>query len=106
MEKCWDTNIQQRPTIKYIRKVTDAVMRMQVLHRINQRAGFSSGSLVDQMIKMMEQYANNLEELVRERTRMLEEAQAKADALLHELLPKEVASELTKGNKVVTRFPA
>ncbi|KIH51719.1 hypothetical protein ANCDUO_18189, partial [Ancylostoma duodenale] len=86
IQKCWD-NVDNRPDISRARKITDATLKM-------------SGSLVDQMIKNMEEYTNGLEELVKRRTGLLEEAQKKADELLSELLPKSVAEELKVGRRV------
>ena len=40
------------------------------------------------MIQMMEQYANHLEDIVYERTQLLEDEKKKTDQLLYEMLPK------------------
>ena len=51
-------------------------------------------NIFDNMLAMMEKYANNLEMLVDERTHLLIEEKRKTDALLHEMLPKPVAEQL------------
>ena len=43
---------------------------------------------MDQMLLMMRRYADNLEVLVEERTRQLEEEQKKTEELLSRMLPK------------------
>uniref|UniRef100_A0AAF5PLC8 guanylate cyclase n=1 Tax=Wuchereria bancrofti TaxID=6293 RepID=A0AAF5PLC8_WUCBA len=87
MHKCWSGIIDQRPEATLARKITDATLKI-------------SGSLVDQMIKNLEQYTNNLEKLVKERTQQLEQAQEHAERLLLELLPKSVADELKVSRRV------
>ncbi|KIH49930.1 hypothetical protein ANCDUO_19994 [Ancylostoma duodenale] len=102
IQKCWD-NVDNRPDISRARKITDATLKMYVEASIFKRIQLvlcRSGSLVDQMIKNMEEYTNGLEELVKRRTGLLEEAQKKADELLSELLPKSVAEELKVGRRV------
>ncbi|KAL0269375.1 UNVERIFIED_CONTAM: hypothetical protein PYX00_007130 [Menopon gallinae] len=49
----------------------------------------------------MEQYANNLEALVQERTSDYLEEKKKCEELLYQLLPKSVASQLIKGQSVI-----
>uniref|UniRef100_A0A0K0EE46 Guanylate cyclase n=1 Tax=Strongyloides stercoralis TaxID=6248 RepID=A0A0K0EE46_STRER len=84
---CWNTNPEVRPSIKRVRLNTEHYLKVK-------------GSLVDQMMRVMEQYANNLEKTVQERTGMLEEANKKADKLLSQLLPGYVANELKMGRSV------
>lgn len=57
-------------------------------------------NIFDNMMAMMEKYANNLEQLVDERTDQLQEEKKKTEALLLEMLPRPVAEQLKKGNKV------
>ncbi|CAK9253436.1 unnamed protein product, partial [Sphagnum jensenii] len=49
----------------------------------------------------MEKYANNLEEIVEERTSQLVEEKKKTEALLDRMLPKSVASQLMRGEFVI-----
>lgn len=42
---------------------------------------------MDNMVNMLEKYANNLESLVEERTGQLAEEKRKTDNLLHRMLP-------------------
>jgi len=49
----------------------------------------------------MELYANNLEELVEERTQDYHEEKKKCEKLLYQLLPQSVAAQLISGQPVV-----
>ena len=51
-------------------------------------------NIFDNMLAMMEKYANNLEALVEERTQLLIEEKQITDSLLHEILPRPVAEQL------------
>jgi len=44
-------------------------------------------NIVDNMLHMMEKYANNLEELVEEKTQKYMEEKRKADLLLYSMMP-------------------
>uniref|UniRef100_A0A0R3RFQ9 Guanylate cyclase n=1 Tax=Elaeophora elaphi TaxID=1147741 RepID=A0A0R3RFQ9_9BILA len=87
LEDCWSENLEVRPTIRRVQLNTKMVLKVK-------------GSLVDQMVSVMEQYATNLEKLVADRTAMLEEANVRADKLLSQLLPPYVANELKLGRSV------
>lgn len=65
-------------------------------HRDNE-----TGNIVDNLLKRMEQYANNLEGLVEERTQDYLEEKRKCEELLYQLLPKSVAAQLILGKPVI-----
>ncbi|XP_033732964.1 atrial natriuretic peptide receptor 1-like [Pecten maximus] len=57
-------------------------------------------NLVDQMVHMMEKYADHLEEVVEERTLQLEEEQRKTEELLCRMLPRSISNDLKIGKMV------
>ncbi|XP_029677827.1 guanylate cyclase 32E-like [Formica exsecta] len=86
--ECWAENPELRLDFKMIRN------KLRPL-----RKGMKA-NIFDNMMAMMEKYANNLEALVDERTDQLTEEKKKTDALLYEMLPRSVAEQLKKGHKV------
>ncbi|KAJ9595886.1 hypothetical protein L9F63_012905, partial [Diploptera punctata] len=62
---------------------------------------YESGNILDNLLSRMEQYANNLEALVEERTSDYLEEKRKCEELLYQLLPKSVASQLILGQSVI-----
>ncbi|MPC39807.1 Receptor-type guanylate cyclase gcy-28 [Portunus trituberculatus] len=64
-----------------------------------------SGNILDNLLSRMEQYANNLEALVQERTADYLEEKRRCEELLYQLLPKSVASALIQGqSKIAETF--
>jgi class 3 adenylate cyclase len=59
-----------------------------------------SGNILDNLLARMEKYANNLEDLVQERTVECENERKRAETLLYRLLPPTVAADLMNGNEV------
>ncbi|XP_028277180.1 retinal guanylyl cyclase 1 [Parambassis ranga] len=57
-------------------------------------------NIIDSMLRMLEQYSSNLEDLIRERTEELEVERQKTDNLLAQMLPKSVAQALKTGKPV------
>ncbi|XP_070503442.1 speract receptor [Chironomus tepperi] len=88
IRECWAENAESRPDFKTIRTKLRAL-----------RKGMRP-NIFDNMMAMMEKYANNLEQLVDERTDQLQEEKKKTEALLLEMLPRPVAEQLKRGNKV------
>ncbi|XP_062580227.1 atrial natriuretic peptide receptor 1-like [Saccostrea cucullata] len=88
MRMCWEEIPMFRPNFTTI---------LSVLKQTNNGR---KTNLVDQMMHMMEKYADHLEDLVGERTRQLEEEQKKTDELLHRMLPSSIAHDLKYGKPI------
>ncbi|KAL5290146.1 NPR2 family protein [Megaselia abdita] len=90
MIKCWSQDPNDRPDFNNLKNV------MRKLNRNNE-----TGNIVDNLLHRMEQYANNLEEVVQERTQDYLEEKKKCEQLLYQLLPQSVAAQLISGKPVV-----
>uniref|UniRef100_A0A3Q3JK77 Guanylate cyclase n=1 Tax=Monopterus albus TaxID=43700 RepID=A0A3Q3JK77_MONAL len=88
MQRCWSEEPSARPDFNAIK------ILLQKQHR-----GYGS-NILDNLLSRMEQYANNLEELVEERTQAYHEEKRKAEALLYQILPHSVAEQLKRGETV------
>ncbi|KAM3715200.1 Receptor-type guanylate cyclase gcy-9 [Dirofilaria immitis] len=89
IEACWLEIPEMRPNIKKIKEIVNATLKTT-----------ETGSLLDQMMEMMNEYTVNLEGMIKSRTAMLEEAQQQADRLLYSILPKSIADDLKVGKSV------
>ncbi|XP_068761985.1 atrial natriuretic peptide receptor 1-like [Montipora capricornis] len=90
MKQCWVENPDDRPDFHEIKKI---------MHKVLINNGMKT-NIFDNIVYMMEKYADNLEELVMERTGQLIEEKKKTDALLERMLPRPVAEQLKKGQTV------
>ncbi|XP_056014971.1 atrial natriuretic peptide receptor 1-like [Ostrea edulis] len=89
MKMCWDEDPKSRPTFHVIRKESRKL-----------RWDRSGDKLLDTLLSRMEEYADNLEGLVEERTQNLIEEKRRSEELLHEVLPRSVVDKLKSGRVV------
>lgn len=97
MEQCWEEAPEYRPTLDQV---------------YTQFKGINQGkktSVADSMLRMLEKYSQNLEDLIQERTEELELERQKTERLLSQMLPLSVAEALKKGRlwsrSTLTRSP-
>ncbi|XP_066940085.1 atrial natriuretic peptide receptor 1 [Macrobrachium rosenbergii] len=90
MKRCWAEEPTERPDFHQLKNI---------IRRLNK--GNESGNILDNLLFRMEQYANNLEALVQERTADYLEEKRRCEEVLYQLLPKSVASQLIAGKSVV-----
>ncbi|KAK5861662.1 hypothetical protein PBY51_017120 [Eleginops maclovinus] len=88
MQRCWAEEPTERPEFNHIRVL---------LRKQNKE---SRTNILDNLLSRMELYANNLEELVEERTQAYHEEKHKAENLLYQILPHSVAEQLKRGETV------
>ncbi|KAH8381881.1 hypothetical protein KR009_000760 [Drosophila setifemur] len=90
IRRCWAEDPADRPDFNTLKSM---------IRRFNKDN--ETGNIVDNLLKRMELYANNLEELVEERTQDYHEEKKKCEKLLYQLLPQSVAAQLISGQPVV-----
>ncbi|KAF6730676.1 Retinal guanylyl cyclase 2 [Oryzias melastigma] len=92
MKQCWTETPDKRPTFEDI---------FDQFKNINKG---KKTNIIDSMLRMLEQYSSNLEELIRERTEELEIEKQKTEKLLTQMLPPSVAEALMVGGTVKPEY--
>ena len=96
MKQCWAEQADTRPSFnelaQSIKLLNGGKYEQQQCAAVDIDFSLSLPSarkvnIVDTMFKMLENYSNNLEDLIRERTTQLEEEKKKTDKLLSQMLP-------------------
>uniref|UniRef100_A0A8C6LSD7 Guanylate cyclase n=1 Tax=Nothobranchius furzeri TaxID=105023 RepID=A0A8C6LSD7_NOTFU len=88
MKQAWSEEPEKRPNFEDIFKQFKCITKGK------------KTNLIDSMLRMLEQYSSNLEDLIRERTEELEVERQKTDQLVAQMLPKSVAQALKLGKPV------
>ncbi|CAG02896.1 unnamed protein product, partial [Tetraodon nigroviridis] len=89
VKQAWSEEPERRPTFEEIFKQFKSISRGK------------KTNIIDSMLRMLEQYSTNLEDLIRERTEELEVERQKTDKLVAAMLPKSVAKALKTGKPVI-----
>ncbi|RWS28434.1 atrial natriuretic peptide receptor 1-like protein [Leptotrombidium deliense] len=86
---CWSEDAANRPTFEYIKNSLKKATRDQ-----------GTGNFLENLLLRMEQYANDLEKLVENKTAAFFEEKRKVEEILYEVLPRYVVQQLKFGNNV------
>ncbi|XP_047440290.1 retinal guanylyl cyclase 2 isoform X3 [Mugil cephalus] len=92
MKQCWNEQPDKRPCFD---EIFDQFKNINKGKKTN---------IIDSMLRMLEQYSSNLEELIRERTEELEIEKQKTEKLLTQMLPPSVAEALKVGGVVEPEY--
>ncbi|XP_041850798.1 retinal guanylyl cyclase 2 [Melanotaenia boesemani] len=92
MKQCWSEQPDRRPTFE------------EIFDRFKTINKGKKTNIIDSMLRMLEQYSSNLEDLIRERTEELEVEKQRTEKLLSEMLPPSVAEALKTGGTVQPEY--
>ncbi|NXG12961.1 GUC2F cyclase, partial [Grallaria varia] len=92
MKQCWAEAPERRPTFE------------EIFHKFKTINKGKKTNIIDSMLRMLEQYSSNLEDLIRERTEELEIEKQKTEKLLSQMLPPSVAESLKTGGTVEPEY--
>ncbi|XP_069003396.1 retinal guanylyl cyclase 2 [Embiotoca jacksoni] len=92
MKQCWGEMPDRRPNFDEI------FVRFKIINKGKKT------NIIDSMLRMLEQYSSNLEDLIRERTEELEVEKQRTEKLLSEMLPPSVAEALKTGATVEPEY--
>ncbi|KAM9203421.1 retinal guanylyl cyclase 2 [Mergus octosetaceus] len=92
MKQCWGEAPERRPTFE------------EIFHKFKTINKGKKTNIIDSMLRMLEQYSSNLEDLIRERTEELEIEKQKTEKLLSQMLPPSVAEALKTGGTVEPEY--
>ncbi|KAM6945893.1 retinal guanylyl cyclase 2 [Aplochiton taeniatus] len=92
MKQCWSEQPDRRPSFD---EIFDQFKLINKGKKTN---------IIDSMLRMLEQYSSNLEDLIRERTEELEVEKQRTEKLLSEMLPPSVAEALKTGATVEPEY--
>ncbi|XP_028320283.1 retinal guanylyl cyclase 2 [Gouania willdenowi] len=92
MKQCWSEMPERRPSFDEI------FDRFKIINKGKKT------NIIDSMLRMLEQYSSNLEDLIRERTEELEVEKQRTEKLLSEMLPPSVAEALKTGATVEPEY--
>ncbi|KAK6170897.1 hypothetical protein SNE40_019184 [Patella caerulea] len=88
IKECWDEDPVKRPDFAIIRSKLKPMQKGM------------KANIFDNMLAIMEKYADSLEALVEDRTDQLIQEKKKTEELLHQMLPSSVADQLMSGKQV------
>ncbi|XP_012658623.1 olfactory guanylyl cyclase GC-D-like [Otolemur garnettii] len=92
MKQCWEEAPEDRPSLDQIHTRFKSINQGKKI------------SVADSMLRMLEKYSQNLEDLIQERTEELELERQKTERLLSQMLPRSVAEALKMGTTVEPEY--
>lgn len=93
MRQCWSEDETLRPDFGTIKPRLKKITK-----------GITSKNFLDNLLNRMEQYANNLESIVEEKTEAMIAEKEKTEQILYQLLPRSIGEKLKIGESVKPEY--